>query len=109
MRITYQVSTKNDGRWGPETSDEAAALCARNLAALGEAYAERLWPEAVLDFGTTREEDDFRTAYQNGEAEPDDTWHPAAAVREYLSRHWCEEPLWERAFDADAYLSTHPR
>lgn len=115
MRIHLTQPT-NSEHYGPETTPEQALVVARNCLALAAAYARRCWPDAEIETALVPETTSwghrsYSTCPDGSGARPVDLGHvPDPVIQEideYLSRHWYEEPLWEREFDADGYLEAH--
>lgn len=97
-RVEIQFSTRNDGQWGKDTTDDQARLLAGNCRQLALAYADTFLPESFP----------FEVTVTPGSARNDD--HEVVdTIMEYIGRHWCEEDLWSKDFDAEAYVKANPR
>lgn len=107
--IHIQTSSANDGSWGPETTNEEAALVARNVCALAAAYAAKHWPGAQIETSVTSWPDTSRENYSvdafGDIFDADDYESPSNSISEFIARHWTEEALWSADFDATAYLA----
>lgn len=109
MTIQIRYSEANDGQWGADTTDEAAARVAQNVTDLARSYVARNWPEHEVDAFVCPEALLSPVDALCNESEESEADEIILLVKEYIGRHWCEEALWEPGFDADAYLAKHPR
>lgn len=95
--------------YGPETTPEAAVICAKNCLDLALAFARKHWPDAKITGRLVPE----TVSRSNRTAACDADGIPANAIAEHIDRyiedHWNEEPLWSTDFDPQVYLEETDR